>query len=154
VRRRQKNARPCGRAFWRAVQGRALGAGLVIVTAVAIAVVVTIMIAVVLHVIHGATVAFFKALAEFAPIMFVDGRVLVHLMIVGVGVTAIHVIPASGFNTFTEALPLRISVSVWSAIPVAITILILALGLGSAVLRIAWVLLLGGSLDGCRGGHA
>jgi hypothetical protein len=120
--------------------------GLVVVTAVTI----TIMP----HMIHGAAVAFFEAVTEFAAVAFVNRRMLVDLMIVGVGVAAIHVVTTSRFHTFAESLPLRVPIAIGSAIPVAIAILVLTLRLGGAVLRITRILLLGGSLDCHRGGHA
>jgi hypothetical protein len=122
--------------------------GLIIVTAI------TIAIAVMLHVVHSAAITCLEAVAEFATVAFVDRRMLVHLVIIGIGVTAIHVVTAGSLYTFTEALALRVAITVGSAIPIAIAILILVLSLGSAVLRIARVLLLGGCLDCCRGCHA
>ena len=124
--------------------------GLIIVTAITIAIAVAVM----LHVVHSAAITCLEAVAEFATVAFVDRRMLVHLVIIGIGVTAIHVVTAGSLYTFTEALALRVAITVGSAIPIAIAILILVLSLGSAVLRIARVLLLGGCLDCCRGRHA
>ena len=115
---------------------------------------IIVAIAVMLHVIHCAAIAFLEAVPEFATVALVDGWVLVHLVVVGVGVTAIHVIAAGGFHTFTEALALRVAIPIGSAIPVTATILILILW--GAVLRRArwWRRFLGGGLDRCRRGHA
>jgi hypothetical protein len=113
---RQKNARrerPGIRCAWMVLELRSI--------------VVTITIAVVLHVVHGAAIAFLEAVAEFATVAFVDRRMLVDLMIVGICVTAIHVITTSCLHTFTEALALRVTIAVGGAIPVAIAILVLIL---------------------------
>jgi hypothetical protein len=98
-----------------------------------IVIVVVIAVAVMSHVIHGATVPFLEAFAEFSTILSVDWGTLEDVMIVGVGVAVIHVIAASGFNTFTEALPLGVAITIGSPIPVAIAILVLILR--STVLR-------------------
>ena len=121
-----------------------------------IIVTVTIAVAVMLHVVHGAAIAFLEAFAEFAAIMLVDRRMLVDLMVVGIGMTAIHVVTTRCFNAFTEALTLWIAVAVRGAIPIAITVLVLILRLRSAILRRVrwWRRFLGGGLDGCRSGHA
>src|SRR3569623_1948702 len=103
-----------------------------------------------LHVVNSAAITCLEAVAEFATVAFVDRRMLVHLVIIGIGVTAIHVVTAGSLYTITEALALRVAITVGSAIPIAIAIL----SLGCAVLRIARVLLLGGRLDCCRGCHA
>jgi len=124
--------------------------GLIIVTAITIAVAVAVM----LHVVHSAAITCLEAVAEFATVAFVDRRMLVYLVIIGIGVAAIHVVTAGSLYTLAEALALRVAITVGSAIPIAIAILILVLSLGSAVLRIARVLLLGGCLDCCRGRHA
>jgi hypothetical protein len=84
-------------------------------------------VSVVLHVIHGAAVACLEPIAEFATIPLVDGRALVDLVIVSVSAAMVHVVTASGFNAFTEALALRIAIAIGSAIPVAITVLVLVL---------------------------
>jgi len=86
---------------------------------------IAIAVSVMLHVIHGAAVACLETIAEFATIPLVDGRVLVDLVIVSVRVTAIHVVAASGFNAFTEALALRVTVAIGSAIPIAVLVLVL-----------------------------
>ena len=53
--------------------------GLIIVTAV------TITVAIMLHMVHGAAIAFLEAITEFTTIMFVDRRMFVDLVIVGIG---------------------------------------------------------------------
>lgn len=109
----------------------------------------------VLHVIHGATVAFLEAVTEFATIAFVDWGMFVHLMVVGIGVTAVHIVAASSFHTFSEALALGISIAVGSPIPVAITILVLIRILRSAILRSARRgCFLRGGLDCCGRSYA
>jgi hypothetical protein len=133
------------------VPGSGLKVRLIIVTAVTIT--ISIAVAVMLHVVHCAAITFLEAVAEFAAVVLVDWRMLVHLVIIGIGVTAIHVVTARSLDTFTEALALGVAITVGSAIPIAIAILILVLSLGSAVLGIARVLLLGGCLDCCRGCH-
>jgi hypothetical protein len=90
-------------------------------------VIVTIVIALMFHVIHGTMIAFLEALSEYATIAFVDRRMLVYLVIVGVGMTVVHIIAAGSFYAFTEPLTLRILIAVWRAIPGAIPILILIL---------------------------
>jgi hypothetical protein len=130
-----------------AVQGQELEMGLIVT--------ISIPITVMLHMIHGAAIAFLEAIAEFASITFVDGRMFVYLVIVGIGVTTVHIIAAGSFDTFMEALALRVAIPVGGSIPVAIAVLILILGLRSAILRGArrWRFL-SGSRDGCRRGHA
>ena len=101
-----------------------LEVGLIVVSAV---VTITITIAVVAHVVHGAAVAFLEACPEVA-LFFVaaDRRMLVHLVIIGVSVTAVLVVMASCFHAFVEPLTLGIAVVIGIALPVA-TILILIL---------------------------
>src|SRR5947207_189607 len=121
-------------------------------------IVVTITIAVVLHVVHGAAIAFLEAIAELTAVMFVDRRVFVHLVIVCIGPAMVHIVATCRFNTFTEALALRVTITIRRAIPIAITIavLVLILRLRSAVLRRVrwWWRFLGGGLDGCGRSHA
>ena len=119
-----------------------------------IVIMVTIPIAIVLHVVHGATVAFLEAFAEFPAILSVDRGTFEYIMIIGIGVTMIHVVAACGFNAFTESLPLRIAVAVGGAIPAAITILVLVLILRGAGLRRARIGFLRGGLGRYRSGHA
>jgi hypothetical protein len=104
------------------LMGIELEVGLIVV-----AITVTITVTIVFHMIHGAAIAFFEAFAEFAAIMFVDGRMFVHLVIVGVGVAAVHIVPACSFDTLAKSLALRVAVAVGGAIPVAIAVLILVL---------------------------
>jgi hypothetical protein len=119
-------------------------------------IVVTVTIAVVLHVVHGAAIAFLEAIAELTAVMFVDRRVFVHLVIVRIGPAMVHIVATCRFNAFTEALALRVTITIRRAIPIAIAVLVLILRLRSAVLRRAWWWwrFLGGSLDGCGRSHA
>jgi hypothetical protein len=125
--------------------------GLVIIMVAA----VTIVVAIMLHMIHGAAIAFLEALAVVvARFIALNRGMLVHPAVIGVGVSTVREVATGSFHAIMKALSLRVAVVVGRAIPIAITILILTLGLGSAVLRVARVLLLGGSLDCYRGGHA
>jgi|KBSSwiStaDraftv2_1062776.scaffolds.fasta_scaffold11915_10 hypothetical protein len=145
---RQKNARrerPGIRCAWMVLELRSI--------------VVTITIAVVLHVVHGAAIAFLEAIAELTAVMFVDRRVFVHLVIVCIGTAMVHIVATCRFNAFTEALALRVTITIRRAIPITITIavLVLILRLRRAVLRRArwwWWRFLGGGLDGCGRSHA
>jgi len=124
------------------------------------AIIVAVTIAIMLHVIHGAAIAFLEALAELAAIVVVDRRVLIHLVIVGIGLVVIHVVAASSFHALAEPLPLRVAIGIRCTVPVAIAItvaiLILILVLRGAVLRSArgrrWFL--GRHFDRCWRGHA
>jgi len=124
ARGRQKNARPLWPGIHRISALLQLGS-----------IVVTITIAVMLHVIHGATIAFLKAFAEFSTILSVDRRAFENVVIVCVGVTVIHVVTAGRFYAFTESLTLWVAIAIRGAIPVAIAILVLILRLRSAGLR-------------------
>src|SRR3569833_2281758 len=103
-----------------------------------IVIMVTIPIAIVLHMVHGAAVAFLEAFAEFPTILSVDRGAFEDIVIVRIGVTMINVVAACGYNTIAEALPLRVAVAVGCAIPVAITILVLVLILRGAGLWCVW----------------
>ena len=124
--------------------------GLIVVAAVT----VTIVVPIALHMVHGAAIAFFEAVAEFSAIPLINGRVLVDLMIVGIGMTMVHEITTGCLNTFAEPLALRITVLVGSAIPVAIAILVLVLVLRRAGLRRSRIGFLRAGLDGDWRGHA
>src|SRR3569833_2545364 len=105
----QRNARLGGRAsalFSYLHPGRALEPGSVVIS-------VAITIAVVPHMIHGSAIAFLEAFAEFATVVLIDRRVLVYLMIISISVTAIHIVAAGCFHTFTEALALRVTIPIW-----------------------------------------
>lgn len=121
-----------------------LEVGLIVIPAVAVTTVV--------HMVHGPTIAFLETLTEVASGFIAANRwMFIHLMVIGIGTPAIHVVVAGSFHTFMEALALGIPVSFWITIPVA-AILILILRL--AVLRVRGRRrLLRGSFHGCRGGH-
>lgn len=117
------------------------------------AAVVTIAVATVAHVVHGAAIPFFETFAEVVlGFVATNRRMLVHLVVIGVSVTAIHVIVAGRFHAFMEALALIVAVVIRIALPIAA---ILVLILRGAVLGV-WGRrrLLCRSLDGYRSGHA
>jgi len=95
-------------------------------------IVLAVTIAVIPHVLHGTAIAFLEAIPEFAAITFVDGRMLVYVMIVGVGVATVHVVATGSFHAFMEALALGIAIAVGCAVPIAIPVVIAVLILSSA----------------------
>lgn len=91
-------------------------------------------VTVVPHVSHGAAVAFAEPLTELISSFASHGRMLIHPMVIGIGVTMFGIVSARGFNAFVVPLALGIPVLVGWLIP-AITILILILGNGAHWLR-------------------
>jgi hypothetical protein len=102
-------------------------------------IVVAVTIAIMPHMVHGPAIAFLKAVAEFAAITFIHRRMLVHVMVVGIGVATIRVVAASSFDAFTEALTLWITVPIRGAIPIAIAVLIAILILGGTGCRLCFM---------------
>jgi hypothetical protein len=116
-----------------------------------IVVAVAVTVAVVSHVLHGTAIAFLEAISEFAAITSVDGRMLVNVMVVGVGVAAVREVAASSFHAFTEALALWITIPIGGAIPIAIAVLIAVLILGGTGCRLYFMR---DGLDGSGRGNA
>ncbi len=69
-----------------------------------------LIVVVVLHVIHGTSVAFSEAIAEILASAFVDGRVLVYVVVIGVSVTVFVEVVARGFDALLISAALRIAV--------------------------------------------
>lgn len=85
-------------------------------------------IAFVPHVFRSAPIAFLETFAESPAVVFVNGRMLVDIMVVGIGMPMVSEVAASGLDALVEAAALGvIPVGVRWTIPVAITILILIL---------------------------
>jgi hypothetical protein len=86
--------------------------------------VLIIVVMIVHHVVHGATITFAEPLAEITASAFVDGRMFIHFMAIGIHMAMFTEIVSSGFNTLVEATLLSIAVSGRGLIP---TILIMFL---------------------------
>lgn len=65
-------------------------------------------IAIMLHVVHGATIALAETFAEGPAVMFINRRMLVNLVVIRVGMAMISEVAARSFNTFMEAATLGV----------------------------------------------
>lgn len=106
-------------------------------------------IVVALHVFDGAMITLFEAFPECSAVMFIDRRMLVDVVVIGISVTTVRNIVPGSFDTFMETAALGILVRVGRTIPVAILILILRCcgqGLSRRCIRLecAW----GGDAEG------
>src|ERR1700749_4661543 len=82
-------------------------------------------IVVVFHVIHRAAISFLEALAELAARALVDGRVLIHLVVIGIGVAMLAVVVACSLDAFVESALLCITIFRRWLVPATVVVLIL-----------------------------
>ena len=99
---------------------------------------VVVVIAIVLHMIHGAAIALFEAFAKFVASFTFVRRVLVHLMVVGIGVAMLAVVMSCGFDTLVKTALLCIAVVSGSSVP-AIVVLVLCRTGKQVALRAHWL---------------
>ena len=83
-----------------------------------------VVIAIVLHVIHGAAIALFEAFAKIVAGFSLVRGVLVHLVVVGIGVTMLAIVMSCGFNALVKTALLCIAVVSGSSVP---TVMVLVL---------------------------
>jgi hypothetical protein len=81
-------------------------------------------VAIVSHMFHGTAIAFLESFAEIvAGFIAFNRRVLVHLVVVGIGMATLVKVASGGFHAFMESLALGVAIAVRRAIPVTIVIL-------------------------------
>lgn len=79
---------------------------------------------VVFQMVHGAVVSFAESIAEIAPGAFIDGRMLVDVVIVSIGMAMVGEVAACGFNALMKTTALSIAVFVGCLVPAVIVILV------------------------------
>lgn len=112
-----------------------------------VAIVVTIVVTIMLHMVHGAAVAFTETFAECSAVPFIHRRTFVDIVVIRVGVAMVDVVPAGRFDAFVEPGTLGVLVGVRYTIPVVISILVLR----CRRQRLCWRSF---SLQSARGGNA
>ena len=87
-----------------------------------------VVVAIVFHVIHGATIAFFESIAEIAAgLVALDWRMLVCVVIIRIGMVVIGIVVSRRFHAFVKAAAFGVLVLIRRPIPIVITVLILIL---------------------------
>lgn len=81
-------------------------------------------IAIVPHVVHGAAISLPEALAELLSHALLDGWVLVHFMVIGIGMPMFADVVAGRFDAFMEAATLGITVFRRGLIPTVVIVIL------------------------------
>ena len=85
---------------------------------------VVVMVAIVLHMIHGATITLSEAFAKLVASCSLVRRVLVHLMVIGIGVTMLAVVMPGCFNALVKTALLNIAVVSGSSVPTVVVLVL------------------------------